>query len=400
MSRIYFDNAASTPLDPRVLEAMQPYFLEEFGNPGSLHSFGQKAIAAVDASREKIGALIGASHFREVIFTGSATEANNLAVRGAVEFFKKNEPSKRPRVIISSIEHESIMETARSLESWGAEVIYLPVTQEGIVDLEELKDSINDATVLVSVMCVNNETGIVQPLAEIKKIIADVKTQHGGGRYPLFHTDAAQAFQFFDCNVAALGVDMMTLSAHKIYGPKGTGVLYVRRGSHAGADLFPLLPQTSGGGQEFGLRSGTENVPNIVGFAEAMGIAAEKRKERSDYMRALRHRLWEGIKKIMPTAEMNGTSAVSAAVHGNAPHILSVYFPGHLAQDLLIRFDRAGLATSSGSACRSRAIESSYVIEALGYSKERASSTIRFSLGKENTEKEVQEALFIIERAI
>jgi cysteine desulfurase len=416
MKRIYFDHAASTPVDPHVLRAMRPYFSREFGNPGSLHSFGQKAIAAVDASREEIGKLIGAKHFREIIFTSGATEANNLALRGAVEFYKKNHVDiagatgfpAPPRIIISSIEHESIMETAQALERDGVEVIKLPVNKEGVVDIVALKEALNDRTVVVSVMHVNNEVGTIQPLREIKFMIDAFRKEslHANlsradaaypAVYPLLHTDAAQSFPYLYCDVALLSVDMMTLSAHKMHGPKGIGALYVRRDEKAfpASGGFPLTAQMSGGGQEFGVRSGTENVPGIVGFAKTAELAAAARGKNATRVAALRDELWRRIKAAVPNAEINGPMG-----DAKAPHILNIYFPGHAAQDLLTRFDRAGLAASSGSACRSRAVESSYVIEALGYDRARAGSSIRFSLGKDTTKGEIVAAGKIIQKTL
>jgi cysteine desulfurase len=388
-SRIYLDYAATTPVDPAVRRAMQPYFSAKFGNPGSLHSFGQEAIAAVDRSRETIAHSIGAE-FREVIFTASATEANNLALRGAIRtVLKKDEKivgdNVRPRIIISAIEHESILETARDLERDSVEVIYLPVNQKGIVDFDHLKKSLNDRTVLVSIMYANNEIGSVQPIAEIAKIIRAYSTKI------IFHTDAVQAFQFLDCNIKNLGVNLMTISSHKIYGPKGAGALSIRKGTMTSNNTEHII---SGGGQEFGLRSGTENVPTIVGFAKAVELADAVREKESKRIAALRRTLWHGIKKVYPKAEINGgenAGDLSGKGHSAAtlPNILNVYFPGHAAQDLLTRLDLAGLAVSSGSACRSRAMESSYVIEALGYSRERAKSSIRFSLGRPTTKAEI-----------
>ena len=404
MRRLYFDHAASTPVDARVLRAMRPYFSREFGNPGSLHSYGQKAIAAVDASREKIGALIGAKHFREIIFTSGATEANNLTLRGAVEFYKKDHPDvAHPRVIISSIEHESILETAQALERDGVEVITLPVNKEGVIDIVALKEALNEHTVVVSIMHVNNEVGTIQPLREIKFMIDAFRKELPGAdaahpvAYPLLHTDAAQSFPYLYCDVAMLGVDMMTLSAHKMNGPKGVGALYVRRDEKLFRESggFPLAAQVSGGGQEFGVRSGTENVPGIVGFARAAELAAAARGKNATRVAALRDELWRRIKAATPAAEINGPMG-----DAKAPHILNVCFPGCAAQDLLTRFDRAGLAASSGSACRSRAAESSYVIEALGYNKARAGSSIRFSLGKDTTKGGVIAAAKIIEKAL
>jgi cysteine desulfurase len=399
MKRIYLDYAATTPVDPAVARAMGPYFSAKFGNPGSLHSFGQEAIAAIDRSRETIARSIGAE-FREIIFTSSATEANNLALRGAVRAaLKKDEKAgsagRNPRIIISAIEHESILETARDLEREGIEVIYLAVDRHGAVNLADLKRSLNDRTVLVSIMYANNEIGTIQPIAEIAKII------HEHSPKILFHVDAVQAFQLLDCNVQDLGVDAMTISSHKMYGPKGVGALYIR--GNAGANTKKnIAPIISGGGQEFGLRSGTENVPAIVGFAKAVELADAARKKESKRIAALRRELWKGIKKIYPKAEINGGEGSSSEGHNatTLPNILNIYFPNHAAQDLLTRFDLAGLAVSSGSACRSRAMESSYVIEALGYTRDRAKSSIRFSFGRGTTKGEIAATLKLFSKIV
>ncbi len=409
MRRLYFDHAASTPADPRAVRAMQPYFSRAFGNPGSLHYYGQEAIAAVDAARERIGTLIGAKHFREVLFTSGATEANNLAVRGAVAFFRGAHPGvARPRIIISSIEHESVSEPAQALAAeWGADVVALPVNREGVVDVVALKDALSPETALVSVMHVNNEVGTVEPLREIRFMIDAFRKDRAAGAhpgpYPLFHTDAAQSFPYYYLDTELLGVDLMTLSSQKTYGPKGVGALFVRRDEEAfgradgrgTAAGFPLGAQELGGGQEFGLRSGTENVPGIVGFAKAAEIAAAARGKTSLRVAALRNDLWRRIKTAVPAAEINGTAG-----DAKAPHILNVHFPGHPAQDLLTRFDRMGLAASSGSACRARAAAPSHVIEALGYPKARAAESIRFSLGKGTTGRAVAAAAGIIEKAV
>jgi cysteine desulfurase len=395
ISRIYLDYAASTPVDPAVLHAMEPYFMKRFGNPGSLHSFGQEAIAALDRSRETIARSIGAE-FRDIIFTSSATEANNLALRGVVRAGE----NKKYRVIISAIEHESVLETARGLERAGVEVIYVPVDKQGVVNLKKLKESLNDKTVLVSIMYANNEIGTVQPIREIGKIIREFKETSLVGAKPFFHTDAAQAFQFLDCNAATLGVDLMTLSSHKIYGPKGTGALYIGKNIRS-AQSVSLDAVISGGGQEYNLRSGTENVPAIVGFAKAIELADAARKKESLRIAALRDQLWRGIQKIYPKAEINGAAFDQKAQ--TLPNILNIYFPGYHAQELLTKFDLAGLAVSSGSACRSRAMESSYVIEALGASKnspERAKSSIRFSPGRPTAKGDIVAAVKLFSKSI
>ncbi|HEX4104191.1 MAG TPA: cysteine desulfurase family protein [Candidatus Paceibacterota bacterium] len=386
--RIYLDYAAATPVDTAVLRAMEPYFGGKFGNPGSLHAFGQEAIAAVDHAREALARALGAE-FRQIIFTASATEANNLALRGVTAQFKKARPASTPHLVVSAIEHESVLETARALEAAGdAKVTYVPVGAEGKIDLKNIKESLTPETALVSVMYANNEVGTMEPVREIAALVKLVKNV-----YPLLHTDAAQAFQFFDCKASELGVDLMTISSHKIYGPKGAGALYV-------GDLKFLAPSVTGGGQEFGLRSGTENVPAIVGFAKAAELVAvppgKTREEKNRRIQGLREELWAQIKSFCPEAVLNGPADSAEKL----PNILNVYFPARAAQDLLTKFDLNGLAASSGSACRSRALESSYVIESLGYSKERAKSSIRFSLGRPTTREEVLRAAEVIKKAL
>ncbi len=378
--RIYLDYAASTPVDPRVISAMSPYFAEKFGNPGSVHSFGQAAISAIDKSRETIAKHLGAD-FRQVIFTASATEANNLVLRSAATI-ARSESLKNPKIIISCIEHESILETACALEKEGVEVVYLPADSSGIVDVDKLKTELNGRTVLVSIMSANNEVGTIQPIAEVAKIIETFRSS----KIPLFHVDAAQAFQFLECTTGAGDgpkIDFMTISSHKMYGPKGSGALFAR-------DPKLITPQLEGGGQEFGLRSGTENVPAIVGFAKAVELIAVSRQEENKRITGLRDELWDGIRKITKDVELNGTQKE------RLPNILNVYFPGHDAQDLLTQFDLRGLAASSGSACRSRAIEPSYVLRAMGFSQERAKSSVRFSLGRPTTKDEISRALGVI----
>ncbi len=384
MKRIYLDHAATTPVDPEVLAAMEPYFTERFGNPGSLHAFGQEAITAVDHARETIGRALGVD-FRNIIFTGSATEANNLALRGAIQQFRSTQ-KKAPRIIVSAIEHESVLETAKELEREGVGVIYIPVDANGAVDEKKIKESLTPDTAVVSVMYAQNEIGTMEPIAGIG---AAVKAFRGKNAYPLFHADAAQAFQFFQCMPKELNVDLMTLSAHKIYGPKGIGALYVR-------DHDAIYPMTTGGGQEFGMRSGTENVPSIIGFSRAVERAAAMREKEARRLRGLRDRLWQGIREHFPKAALNGPEDGDQKL----PNILNVYFPGRDAENLLVKFDEKGLAASSGSACRSRALQSSYVIEAIGHAKDRARSSIRFSLGRPTIVEDIEEAIRIIKEAV
>src|SRR3989344_2858331 len=304
MRKIYLDYAATTPVDSAVLAAMKPYFEKRVGNAGSLHSFGQEAMAALDESREKIAKAIGAD-FREIIFTGSATEANNLTLRCAVLGSKV----KNPKGLVSAVEHESVLAAARELKNACAEVVEIPVDREGRVDLATVRAALDRRTVLVSVMYANNELGTLQPVSRLADIIREFR---GGSPYPLLHTDAVQAFQYMDCRVEVLGADMMTLSAHKLCGPKGIGLLY------AGKNAARLAPLVLGGGQEFGLRSGTENVAGAVGFAAAADIAAGIREKEARRVKALRDRLWRGIRQGIPGVRLN------SPLRGVLPHIMKV----------------------------------------------------------------------------
>jgi len=434
--KIYLDYAATTPVDPRVRAAMEPYFSDVFGNPGSLHRFGQEASRAVYLSRRKIAEAIGAN-YEEIIFTGSATESNNVALRGITQTVRRltqndvrvsqREVRVSPRIVVSAIEHESILETAKDLEKEGVEVIYLPVNREGLVNLDKLKNSLNERTVLVSVMYANNEIGSIQPISEIAKIIKGFRVSGLRSNrtkstpypkphtpYPIFHADAVQALQYLDCGVNNLGVDLMTLSAHKIYGPKGIGALYVRgfRGWGLGSSTFDkktlnpkpytLNPIITGGGQEKGLRSGTENVPYIVGFAKAVELAAKIRERESARVLKLRDYFWESIKKIYPKAELNGCDNQFVSFVSNSdisyrlPNNLNIYFPNHKAEELTIKLDLSGIAASAGSACSSRAAKPSHVLSAIGLDKNRAARSLRFTLGRPTTKSEIDRALKIL----
>lgn len=400
MKRIYLDYAASTPVAPEVFEVMKPYFTKKYGNPGSLHSFGQEAMAAVDKARETIAKAVGAD-FRQVIFTGSATEANNLALRGVVKAHKSNKTyrtNRTYRIIVSAIEHESILETARDLEKEGAEAIYLPVSQEGFVDLEGLKKNLTAETIIVSVMYANNEIGAIQPIKEIAEIIKAYRTNRSNKTnktnktnwsYPLFHTDAVQAFQFLDCDISNLGLDLMTLSAHKIYGPKGIGAL-IRPISPIGP-IGPVSPILTGGGQEFGLRSGTENVAAIAGLAKAVELVIDLKEKEKKRVLELRDYFWNELKKIYPPAQINGGQL--PITNNQLPNILNVYLPDQKASDLLVKFDLAGIAVSSGAACSVRSPKPSHVLQALGLPLERIKSSLRFSFGRFTTKEEIEEIL-------
>jgi len=424
MKSIYLDYAASTPIDPRVVAAMSPYFTEIFANPNSLHRFGQEASRAVFVSRQTIARSLGAD-YKEIIFTGSATEANNLALRGSIKAIQKiqihsnnsngnSDILNRPRIIVSVIEHESVLETCRDLEKEGVEVIYISVNKEGIVDLKKLRSTLNDRTVLVSVMYANNEIGTIQPIDKISEIIRNfresrIKNQESrkadskfkipacrqawhNSLFPLFHTDAVQAFQYLDCNVKNLGVDLMTLSAHKIYGPKGIGALYVRNSKHEARNprlsgrQAKQIPNVS----NFDIRSGTENVPYIVGFAKAVEIADKVRGPESARVEKLRNYFWRSLQKAFGSKSI----ALNGSLQNRLPNNLNVYFPGRSAQELLIKLDLIGeVAASSGAACATRVNKESYVLKALGFTPARASGSLRFSLGRPTTKKEIDSAV-------
>src|SRR3989344_2182322 len=417
MKSIYLDYAASTPIDPRVVAAMSPYFTEIFANPNSLHRFGQEASRAVFVSRQTIARSLGAD-YKEIIFTGSATEANNLALRGSIKAIQKiqihsnnsngnSDILNRPRIIVSVIEHESVLETCRDLEKEGVEVIYISVNKEGIVDLKKLRSTLNDRTVLVSVMYANNEIGTIQPIDKISEIIrnfresriknqesrkADSKFIIHNSLFPLFHTDAVQAFQYLDCSVENLGVDLMTLSAHKIYGPKGIGALFIRNSKHEARNPKQIsnskfqIPNVS----NFDIRTGTENVTYIVGFAKAVEIADKMRGLESVRVEKLRNYFWRSLQKAFGSKSI----ALNGSLQNRLPNNLNVYFPGRSAQELLIKLDLIGeVAASSGAACATRVNKESYVLKALGFTPARASGSLRFSLGRPTTKKEIDSAV-------
>ena len=366
---------------PDVEKAMQPYYREDFGNAGALHSFGQRANAAIDSAREIIAKELNVE-FNEVIFTGSATEANNHILRGvAKNFLKPSTSNLKPRIIISAIEHESVFETANDLEKNGVEVIKIPVSKEGIIDIEKLKDALDENVAVVSIIFASNVIGIIQPIKEVSEIIKNFRAETGN-EYPLFHTDAVQALQFTNLDMEELGVDALTLSGQKIYGPKGVGALAIKK-----QWLTRVAPLVTGGTQEFGYRAGTPNTPAIVGFGKAVEIVASDREKESGRVEELRDMLWDGIQKIVPSSELNGSK------ENRLPNNLHVSFPGHDNQELLIKLDQAGVAVSIGSACSVRSRKASRVVLELGLGEERATNSIRFTLGRNTTEEEIKEAL-------
>lgn len=365
---IYLDNQATTPTDPRVVEAMLPFFTERFGNPASTaHAFGWDAEEAVERAREQLASLIGASP-REVIFTSGATESNNLAIKGAARFHRE----RRPKVVTLATEHKCVLESARDLAREGHSVTILPVQPDGLVDLDLLAATVDEETSIVSVMSVNNEIGVIQ---DVKAIAAICRAQ---GAY--FHCDAAQAVGKIPLDVADLGIDLMSLSGHKFYGPKGIGALYVRR-----RPRVRLEPLMSGGGQERGLRSGTLPTPLCVGLGAAAEIAGAEMAAESERISALKARLLAGIKGRLAGVALNGHAEQRLA--GN----LNLAFEGVDAEALMRALPR--LAVSSGSACTSAAVEPSYVLQALGLPDDRARASIRLAIGRFNTETEIDRAV-------
>ncbi|HYH11892.1 MAG TPA: cysteine desulfurase family protein [Thermomicrobiales bacterium] len=370
---IYLDHAATTPTDPAVVEVMLPYFTERFGNPSSIYQLGQESRAAIDVARRQVAQVLQASS-REIIFTSGATESNNLAVRGAVgEYRRRRGQDSQPHVIISAIEHHAVLDVVRQLETEGVEVDIIRCDVTGVVDVAAIERAIRPETCLVSVMLANNEIGTIQPVAEIAQIARD--------RGVATHTDAVQAAGLLDISVRNLGIDMLSLSAHKFYGPKGVGALYVRQGT-------PIRFQQRGGGQESGRRGGTENVPLIVGMGEALQRASAIREQYAAHCRELRDHLWELLQARLPGVVRNGTDDPERAL----PNILNVVLPGVQGETMLLNLDLLGISASAGSACTTGNSEPSHVIGAIGRTDDEARATIRFSVGRGNSIEEIERA--------
>ena len=365
---IYLDYQATTPMDPRVLEAMMPYFTHKFGNSGSRsHAYGWEAEEGTEKARGQVAKLIGADE-KEVIFTSGATESNNLAIRGVAEFYK----DRKNHIITTVTEHKCVLDTCRHLEQQGFEVTYLPVRQDGLLDLDVLRAAITDKTVLVSVMAVNNEIGVIQPLAEIGRICREKKV--------FFHTDAAQAAGKIPLDVEALNVDLMSISGHKIYGPKGIGALYVRR-----KPRVRLVPMIVGGGQERGFRSGTLPTPLCVGLGEAAEICMKEMDAEAKRLKKLQDRMLNGLRAKLTDIVVNGD--LEQRIPGN----LNISFAYVEGESLMMGIKN--LAVSSGSACTSASLEPSYVLRALGVEEEMAHTSLRIGLGRFTTEHEVDTAV-------
>jgi cysteine desulfurase len=366
---IYLDNHATTPVDPRVLDAMLPYFSERFGNAASRsHSFGWEAERAVERAREQVARLIGASP-KEIVFTSGATESDNLAIKGIVEAASEREKKGRTgHIVTQATEHKAVLDCCHRLEESGVRVTVLPVNTDGIIDLQELRKALDDQTTLVTIMFANNEIGTIQPVADIGALCSE--------RGIPFHTDAVQAAGKIPIDVEAMNIDALSLSAHKMYGPKGVGALYIRHNPR-----LRVAAQIDGGGHERGFRSGTLNVPAIVGMGEACEIALREREAESRRIAALRDRLKQKLEAGLTEVHINGT------MEHRLPGNLNVTFRGVDGEALLMALD--DIALSSGSACTSAAIEPSYVLRALGLGEDEAESSIRFGIGRFNTEAEI-----------
>ena len=359
---IYLDNHSTTPVDPRVLEAMLPYLADKFGNAASRsHSFGWAADQAVETARAQVASLIGA-RADEIVFTSGATESDNLAIKGIADAYR----SKGNHIITVATEHKAVLDSCKRLEKSGYRVTYLPVQNDGLIDIDNLRRAMNDATILVTVMAANNETGVLQPIAEIGKLCRE--------RGVFFHTDAAQAIGKIPIDVARQNIDLLSISAHKAYGPKGVGALYVRDG-------IKITPTIDGGGHERGMRSGTLNVPGIVGLGRACEICHEEMPQESCRISGLRNRLHEKIKAGLDEVYVNGS------MEHRLPGNLNISFAGVDGEELMTAID--DIAVSSGAACTSAHIEPSYVLKALGLADEMAQSSIRFGIGRFNSKTEI-----------
>ena len=366
---VYMDHAGTTPLAPEVLRSMTPYFTELFGNPSSIHTVGQEARYALDEARERVARVLNCRP-REVVFTSGGTESDNAAIVGGATALQET----GNHVITSSVEHHAVLHTAQHLESQGFDVTYLPVDSDGLVQPEAVQRAITDRTTLVSIMYANNETGVVNPIQEIAQVIRQRAAELS--RTILFHTDAVQAAGYLDLDVRMLGVDLLSLSGHKFHGPKGTGVLFIRRGA-------PFLPYLLGGGQERERRSGTENIPGIVGLSVALEEANARRGENGRHCAELRDRIVAEVLDRVPGSRLNGHST------RRLPNNANFSFPGVEGEPILLGLDMAGIAASSGSACSSGSLEPSHVLLALGQSAEVARGSLRLTLGKDNTQEQV-----------
>jgi cysteine desulfurase len=372
MKRIYMDHAGTTPMRKEVLEAMLPYLTDRFGNASSIYSYGREAKTALEDSREKVAGLIGADA-RELFFTAGGSESDNWALRGIAAA----NGDKGNHIITSSIEHHAVLHTCQDLEKQGYKVTYLPVDKFGLVDPEHVNNAITDETILVSIMHANNEIGTIEPIAEISKVIKQKR------KNIYFHTDAVQTVGKIPVNVNDLGVDLLSISSHKIYGPKGVGALYIRKGTK-------IKPFITGGAQESQRRAGTENVPGIVGFGKAAELIGKELEKEHERLSKLRDKLIHGIMEKIPHVRLNGHPT------RRLPHNVNLCFEFIEGESLLLNLDMKGICASSGSACTSGSLEPSHVLLAIGLPHEIAHGSLRLTLGRDNTEEDVNYILEIL----
>ncbi|MCD6448298.1 MAG: cysteine desulfurase NifS [Thermoplasmata archaeon] len=369
--KVYLDHAATTPVAKEVLEAMIPFFSEKFGNASSLHAYGREARKALEESREKVAKLINAEP-EEIIFTGSGTESDNLAIKGIAFLHRKG------HIITSSIEHPAVLETCHYLQRKGFEVTFLPVDKYGLIDIDELEEAIREDTILISIMHANNEIGTIEPIEEIGKIARKNNI--------IFHTDAVQSVGKIEVDVKKINVDLLSMSSHKIHGPKGVGALYIRKG-------VKIEPVLHGGGHEKGLRSSTENIAGIVGFAKACEIAGSRMEKDAEKMMKLRDKI---IKEVLKIEETYLTGHPTKRL----PNHASFYFRGIEGESLVLMLDSKGIATSTGSACSSKKLQPSHVLLATGIKPEDAHGSLRVTLGRENTEEEIDYFLGVLPQIV
>jgi cysteine desulfurase len=377
--RVYLDNSATTPVDKEVVETMLPFLTEKFGNASSIHFFGQEARAAVDKARHQVAEIINARP-NEIVFTSGGTEANNLAIRGLVEANRKY----GSHIITSQIEHSAVKNVCEDLEKRGFEVTYLPVYEDGLVRIEDVRGAVRDDTLLITIMTANNEIGTLQPVEEIGRFVRELRAT---GKKIWFHTDAVQGIGRMRTDVEEIGCDLLSMSAHKLYAPKGVGALYVRRGAR-------LQQQNIGGHQERERRGGTESVAHIVAFGKACELAQKDFRERTSHVRGLRDRFEQGVAERISDVVFNGSR------EKRLPHLSNISFRFIEGEGLLINLDMQGIAVSTGAACSSGSLEPSPVIRALGRNDELARGAIRFSFGKDNTPEDVEYVLETLPRAV
>lgn len=380
MKRIYLDYAATSPVDPLVVKTMEPWWTQNPGNASSIHWYGQIANREIEKSRKIIADFLNCS-VEEVIFTSCATEANNLALKGIIEAWKQKNPGKKPHIIVSPIEHHCVLDASKHLARNGVEVSWLHVDKYGLVDPKEVGELIKKNTVLVSVMYGNNEVGTIEPITEIAKTINNQQLAINNKVY--FHTDAVQAIQYLNCNVQQLGIDFLSASAHKFYGPKGVGFLYVKKGT-------PIVRQQDGGSQESDLRAGTENVPGIVGMAKALELVIKNKVKESSRLLKLRDYFIKNCLLKIKNSSLTGHPT------RRLPHIVSIVIPGAEGEALLLRLDDKGIAASSGSACTSGTLDPSHVLLAMGIKAEIAHGSLRFSLGKYTTKEDLDYVIKVL----